>query len=206
MACCEYLPFISRCGFTSDESSTCIISAVRIHTLRQAAETSDPNWNNVDAAVWSFLELAIAIIAACLPTLRPIFVKLMPRLFHSAIGRSQAKPGYGHSPYAPGTIGSMTPSNARLNKVGLTRTESTRSLQEEESIELGLHDSAVLSQAAVYSVQVTGGHRRSTEWEAGQQGPQAFGAQDQRDKAAGGSDGGFGIQTTTVITQQVSFR
>ncbi|KAH6675345.1 hypothetical protein F5X68DRAFT_246505 [Plectosphaerella plurivora] len=190
---------------------TCIITIVRIRTLRQAAETSDPNWNNVDAATWSFLELTIAIVAACLPTLRPIFVKLVPRLFNSTLGRSHVNTGYGSSPYAPGTIGSMTPSNAKLKKSALARSDSTRSLQEEESIELGSHDSAVLSPAVVYSVQVTGGHQhqhqhqRSTGWDSGDQGSRKFGPQEETEQV-GAADGGFGIQTTTVITQQVSFR
>jgi hypothetical protein len=192
-------------GSRANKDSTCIITIVRIRTLRQAAETSDPNWNNVDAATWSFLELTIAIIAACLPTLRPIFVKLMPRLFGSTVGRSHANTGYGHSAYAGGTIGSMTPSNTKLKKSTLTRSDSTRSLQEEESIELGPHYSAVLSHAAVYSVQVSSGHQQSSGWDAGDQGSRKMGPQEDAEQP-GGSDGGYGIQTTTVITQQVSFR
>ncbi|KAF9871050.1 integral membrane protein [Colletotrichum karsti] len=63
---------------------TCIISALRIRTLRVAAQTKDPYWDNVDAATWSFLEVTIGILAACLPTLRPIFVTLLPRLFNGS--------------------------------------------------------------------------------------------------------------------------
>lgn len=60
--------------------STCVISIIRIQTLRVAAETQDPTYDNAPAACWSFLELTIGVIAACLPTLRPLFVKLMPKL------------------------------------------------------------------------------------------------------------------------------
>ncbi|KAK1980095.1 hypothetical protein LZ30DRAFT_146319 [Colletotrichum cereale] len=70
------LIFVFGLGFV-----TCIISAFRIKTLRVAAQTEDPFWDNVDAATWSFLEVTIGILAACLPTLRPIFVALLPRLF-----------------------------------------------------------------------------------------------------------------------------
>ncbi|GJC91417.1 integral membrane protein [Colletotrichum higginsianum] len=63
---------------------TCIISVYRLQTLRVAAHTEDPYWDNVDAATWSFLEVTIGILAACLPTLRPIFVTLLPRLFNGS--------------------------------------------------------------------------------------------------------------------------
>ena len=40
-------------------------------------------WDNVGAATWSFLELTTGAIAACLPTLKPVFLACMPRLFGS---------------------------------------------------------------------------------------------------------------------------
>ncbi|KAH7179952.1 uncharacterized protein B0J16DRAFT_291611, partial [Fusarium flagelliforme] len=75
----------------------CVVSIYRIHTLKMAAETKDPNWDNVDAAIWSFLEITIAIITACLPTLKPLFSKLMPKIFASSYGQSNAQ-SYGESP------------------------------------------------------------------------------------------------------------
>ncbi|KAM0284328.1 hypothetical protein ACHAO9_009253 [Fusarium lateritium] len=67
---------------------TCTISIYRIGTLKAAASTKDPKWDNVDAAIWSFLEVTLAIISSCLPTLRPLFSKVMPKLFVSSSGRS----------------------------------------------------------------------------------------------------------------------
>ncbi|WKT54436.1 hypothetical protein QSH57_005020 [Fusarium oxysporum f. sp. vasinfectum] len=74
---------------------TCVISIYRIRTLKTAASTKDPNWHNVDAAIWSFLEVTIAIITACLPTLRPLFSTLIPRIFVSSFGRSNRPSNYG---------------------------------------------------------------------------------------------------------------
>lgn len=68
---------------TSDLCSTCIISIIRIRTLKDAAEAEDPNWDNVDAAYWSFLEVCTAVLAACLPTLRPVLAQVFPRAFES---------------------------------------------------------------------------------------------------------------------------
>lgn len=59
---------------------TCVISLVRLTTLHQGIHTTDPFWDNVPAAYWSVVELNCGILCACLPTLRPLFQKLAPRL------------------------------------------------------------------------------------------------------------------------------
>ncbi|KAL2138503.1 hypothetical protein VTI28DRAFT_6653 [Corynascus sepedonium] len=63
----------------------CAVSIYRITTLRSAAVSKDPTWDNVDAATFSFLELTVGVIAVCLPTLRPILVHTMPRIFGSLL-------------------------------------------------------------------------------------------------------------------------
>ncbi|KAK1752765.1 hypothetical protein QBC47DRAFT_389229 [Echria macrotheca] len=50
---------------------TCIISIVRLFTLRAATSTTDPSWANAPSAYWSVVELNCGILCACLPTLRP---------------------------------------------------------------------------------------------------------------------------------------
>ncbi|KAM5526921.1 hypothetical protein FOXYSP1_20754 [Fusarium oxysporum f. sp. phaseoli] len=79
-------------------SSTCVVLIYRIWTLKIVASTKDPNCDNVDAAIWSFLEVTLAIITSCLPTLRPLFSKLMPKLFASSFGRSTRPSDYGYTP------------------------------------------------------------------------------------------------------------
>ncbi|KAH6647042.1 hypothetical protein BKA67DRAFT_581484 [Truncatella angustata] len=59
----------------------CIISAYRITTLTATAHSTDSTWDNANTAMWSFLELSIGAIAACLPTYRPVLSTLMPRVF-----------------------------------------------------------------------------------------------------------------------------
>lgn len=107
---------------------TCITSIVRIRTLKTAASTKDPNWDNVDAATWSFLEVTLAIIAACLPTLRPLFSKLMPRIFGSSYGRSNG----------PSTSGQYAQSRnfQYLKDVPRTRTEDRPSGSMEDTTAL----------------------------------------------------------------------
>ncbi|PSR81778.1 hypothetical protein BD289DRAFT_344539, partial [Coniella lustricola] len=71
---------------------TCIISVYRITTLKTAAASSDPTWDNTSAAIWSLLELCIGVLAACLPTLKPLFAMLLPRLFKSTTSGRRSRP------------------------------------------------------------------------------------------------------------------
>lgn len=59
--------------------STCIVSIVRLQALPAAAKTADSSWDNVGAALWSIIEVTVATIAACLPTLGPLGSRYFPR-------------------------------------------------------------------------------------------------------------------------------
>ncbi|KAH7132712.1 hypothetical protein EDB81DRAFT_805573 [Dactylonectria macrodidyma] len=110
-----------------------------------------------DAAIWSFIELNIAIIATCLPTLRPIFSKVMPRLFGSSLGRSYGRSRNGAYVQAPSNR-SLANSN---KKSTLGRSESTGSLQEHESIEASRHDFNTSPPGDYHiSVSITGGEKQ----------------------------------------------
>lgn len=49
----------------------CIISIIRL-TVLSRLEAYDVTWNYVDAAIWSAAEPAMGVIAACIPSLRPL--------------------------------------------------------------------------------------------------------------------------------------
>ncbi|ROT36767.1 hypothetical protein SODALDRAFT_340963 [Sodiomyces alkalinus F11] len=187
---------------------TCIISIIRIRTLKVAASTDDPNWDNVDAATWSFLEVSIAVIAACLPTLRPLFSTLMPRAFAGSSARRTHHPhprsGYGFGAYVH--AGSRLPNSSgsgggggggtRLGKSALGRSDSTRSLQDRDSIELAASEMkmpSLVPPGGEYSISVS----------AGRKGDRGVGSRVVGDESPASSvvDG---IQTTTVVTQHVS--
>ena len=60
--------------------STCIISIVRLFTLRAAINTTDPSWDNVPTSYWSVIELNCGILCASAATLRPFLRKYLPGL------------------------------------------------------------------------------------------------------------------------------
>ncbi|KAK3308461.1 uncharacterized protein B0T15DRAFT_392688 [Chaetomium strumarium] len=63
----------------------CAVSIYRIKTLREAAKTRDATWHNVNAAIFSFLELSVGVITVCLPTLRPVLRRAWPQAFGHAL-------------------------------------------------------------------------------------------------------------------------
>ncbi|KAL1887822.1 hypothetical protein Cpir12675_006408 [Ceratocystis pirilliformis] len=67
---------------------TCAISLIRVFAL---SLDSDLSYKNIDAAIWSFAELACALISSSLPTLRPIMYRILPRIFHPSIRSSGRK-------------------------------------------------------------------------------------------------------------------
>ncbi|KAE8382843.1 hypothetical protein BDV26DRAFT_210309 [Aspergillus bertholletiae] len=61
----------------------CAVSIVRLAALVEMIRSTDRTKYNAAVANWSFIEASVAIICACLPTLRPIMVHICPRLFIS---------------------------------------------------------------------------------------------------------------------------
>ena len=53
-------------------SSVCVVSIVRLVVLSRL-EAYDVTWNYVNAAIWSAAEPSMGVIAACIPSLRPLF-------------------------------------------------------------------------------------------------------------------------------------
>ena len=56
--------------------SVCVASTLRVpHIAHIVAQ----RWSDVDGLIWSGAELNLAIISACLPTLRPLFLHVFQR-------------------------------------------------------------------------------------------------------------------------------
>ncbi|KAL9111934.1 MAG: hypothetical protein Q9227_003784 [Pyrenula ochraceoflavens] len=78
----------------------CITSILRLKSLYTASVSTDLTWDNVGAAAWSSVELNVAIICASLPMLKPLIVRMFPKLLGSTrrgAGRSDERAyGYGY--------------------------------------------------------------------------------------------------------------
>jgi hypothetical protein len=68
----------------NDFDSVCIASLVRFQFLDYTLLLEDPPWAAVSISTWANVETNLAIIIACIPTLRPLVAKFWPRLLESS--------------------------------------------------------------------------------------------------------------------------
>lgn len=64
-------------GLTDNVRGT-IISAIRLRALLIFGNSIDPSWDYVLVTIWTAAELGVAMIAASLPALRSLFIKICP--------------------------------------------------------------------------------------------------------------------------------
>ncbi|KAK4208919.1 integral membrane protein [Rhypophila decipiens] len=102
---------------------TCIVSIIRLQSLPAAAAAVDTTWDNTEAALWSIIELTVAIIAACLPTLGPLMSRFFPRFMNLSSSARNNGGSYGHNSRS-GNGGNGTGLRSRtLGDGGLTAAE-----------------------------------------------------------------------------------
>lgn len=184
-----------------------------------ASLTKDPNWDNTDAALWSFIELCIGVLTSSLPTLRPLIAVVLPRQFGSS-GRR------GYQDYSGGQYGTSRSralsvaglggsSMARKNGGGLPKSSAASdSLEELHQYKYGRDDKDLEraiggggrgDAAPGYSVNVSCEHDDTFEMQrtaavvvAPQSPPGAKRSRPQNQSGGGGN----GIVATTVVTRE----
>ncbi|KAK1833848.1 hypothetical protein QBC39DRAFT_345368 [Podospora conica] len=110
---------------------TCAISVIRIQYLKLSP---DVTWDNVESSCWSITELCSGIICACLPTLRPLLIKLVPSM---GSGSTAASNGAKYKLQSSGRDGASG-NDRELKNI---ETGSSRGIVYPEDIELRGHDS-----------------------------------------------------------------
>lgn len=80
--CKPPLPLTSKGQSLTHSTSVCSISVARVVLLSQAldATTIDVTWD-IATGIWTAVEVNVAIVCACLITLKPVGAKMFPRLF-----------------------------------------------------------------------------------------------------------------------------
>jgi hypothetical protein len=75
--------------------SVCVISTVRLHSLVVVTHSLDPAFDNAPVAAFSVVETNVALICACLPTLRPLLAQWFSGLSNSSAGTAGTPSGGG---------------------------------------------------------------------------------------------------------------
>ncbi|KAF7556822.1 hypothetical protein G7Z17_g1133 [Cylindrodendrum hubeiense] len=86
-----------------------VTSCLRVTTIDIAATTNDLTYD-ISSTMWTVIEMNVAIVCACLPMIRPVIVKLFPKL----MPKSSSNQKYGPQSY--GTKSFMTHSQPRGDK------------------------------------------------------------------------------------------
>ncbi|KAF6225737.1 hypothetical protein HO133_009739 [Letharia lupina] len=75
---------ISLTGIFLLGAFVCATSAVRIHAIYKTDWTlTDPSWTGFGLGVWSTVESCCSVIAACLPTMRPLLTRAQAHTSHA---------------------------------------------------------------------------------------------------------------------------
>ncbi|GME34854.1 putative pth11-like integral membrane protein [Neofusicoccum parvum] len=67
----------------------CIMSIVRLHAISVSLNSPDPGESNATPAMWSVVEVHVCLICACLPSLRPVLLRIFP--YASSFGSSNGQ-------------------------------------------------------------------------------------------------------------------
>ncbi|KAJ0153920.1 Transcriptional activator somA [Fusarium oxysporum f. sp. albedinis] len=71
-----------------------VVSFLRLHYSLTNASSDDPFWASITPTYWACIEVNMAIICACLMTLRPLVEKYAPKLLLSRFSSRHQNPGY----------------------------------------------------------------------------------------------------------------
>jgi hypothetical protein len=66
-----------------------VVSILRLKSLVHFGASTNPTWDQSDVIKWSNIEINVAIICACMPALRVIFVRMFPKLLGSTRATGQ---------------------------------------------------------------------------------------------------------------------
>ncbi len=109
--------------------SACIASIIRLHALYVVSVSDDITWDNPGTAIWSSIELNVAIICTSISVLKPLLSRIIPGLLSGV--RSKAKSGG-----TGGTGGTMVSfSDGRKSSAVKPRKESESGLEMMEESE-----------------------------------------------------------------------
>ncbi|EKG20982.1 hypothetical protein MPH_01707 [Macrophomina phaseolina MS6] len=75
----------------------CVTSILRLKALHQVADSTDQSYDNVGAAVWSNVEINVAIMCASLPTFKALIKRLFPHLLSTDQASRSVANKYGTS-------------------------------------------------------------------------------------------------------------
>ncbi|KAF2026213.1 hypothetical protein EK21DRAFT_103380 [Setomelanomma holmii] len=66
-----------------------VVSIIRLQFLITFARTKNPIWDQQNITKWSAIEIAVGVVCLCIPSIRVILVRVLPRTFGSTHDKDQ---------------------------------------------------------------------------------------------------------------------
>ena len=70
--------------------STIIVSCLRVQSLTQYANTTNPTYDTLSSGTWSVVELNVGVFCVCMPAFRRFLAHTMPKCFGSTEDDSES--------------------------------------------------------------------------------------------------------------------
>lgn len=68
------MPLLTVTRLSNQELSACVTSIVRLKFLSDVANSFDATWDQTDVVKWSLIEEFVAVLCACIPSLRAFII------------------------------------------------------------------------------------------------------------------------------------
>ena len=197
-------------------SSVCIISIVRIFQVLEYS-LADVTYNDVNFAIWSGIELAIATLSTCVPTMRPLLDRAFGRRSNSTFTPSsflhtsflhnisiRNAPGERERPNSQSASGARQPRFWRLGREESLSTQnemhdkSQSTITVDEKEERGSEAQATLSE----SDWQMDGRTEKKEWDVNCCERQACGIEAWDSRSCDGLSSGSGSEQSTNVREK----
>lgn len=103
----------------------CVVSIYRF-TVLVRANSPDLTWEFANVLNWSAVEVATAVASACLPLMRPLLVRVIPRSFMRSTAGTHSHPT-GNNTYGGGNGNTTKPKGSALGRSAAVNTFGTSS-------------------------------------------------------------------------------
>ena len=111
----------------ANNCSVCFASLYRIITITRLVQSTDISWAKSDVFIWSSVEPSIGIISGCLPTLRPLMIRVLNTFSSHLPSTRKSSSGGGSQPYP-------------LNPIETISKKRTRKISKKDDLEGTLVD------------------------------------------------------------------
>lgn len=166
-----------------------VVSILRLQSMVEFASSNNPTWDHWDLTKWSTIEINVAIMCACLPSLRLLLVRMFP-LLNGSSGRYGSKPSYGPSKglsrpaTAAGLVaGAVELGNTSPGSRGKKEHKHGRQPSQGATRELGVQSTVDRGSLDDEAATVKGGITYSRSYEV------SYGEQDEESFVGTGSEG-----------------